>query len=262
MTRQDGERGTSQGPRGARRWLPLGVLVLGIALFFLFDLDRFLDFDELARWYGALEALRAESPVLAVLIGAAIYAGATAISVPAGWLLTVAMGLVFGWAMGTAIVVLSATLGACVLFLAARTALADFFRRRAAPWLNTLAEGFRIDAASYLLSLRLMPVVPFSLLNVVPAILGVKFSIFFWTTLFGIIPGSIAYAFAGEGLRSVVAERGEACAAGMPPCGEPLRAGDLVTPQVLIALFLLAIVSLVPVVLKRLRPHKRPITRP
>jgi uncharacterized membrane protein YdjX (TVP38/TMEM64 family) len=262
MMQEDDQTGTETARRGLRRWLPLGVLLLAVLVFFLLDLDRFLDFDELARWYGDLEGLRAESPVLAVLIAAAIYAGATAISVPAAWLLTVAMGLVFGWAMGAAIVVLSATLGASVLFLAAKTALADFFRRRAGPWLNTLAQGFRGDAASYLLSLRLMPVVPFSLLNVVPAILGVKFSIFFWTTLVGIIPGAIAYAFAGAGLRSVVAERAEACALDMPPCGEPLRAGDLVTPQVLIALFLLALVSLVPVVLKRLRPHKKPITRP
>jgi uncharacterized membrane protein YdjX (TVP38/TMEM64 family) len=262
MMRARGEVARDAGRSGTGRWLPLGVLLGAIALFFLLDFDRFLDFDELARWYWVLEAVRAQTPVLAVLAAAAIYAGATAICVPAGWLLTVAMGLIFGWATGAAIVVLSATLGACVLFLAARTALAGFFRRRAGPALNALIEGFRNDAGSYLLSLRLAPVVPFWLLNVVPAILGVRFSTFLWTTLIGIIPGTIAYAFAGEGLRSVVAERAEACAAAMPPCGEPLRAGDLVTPQMLIALLLLALVSLVPVVLKRLRPHNRSITRP
>jgi uncharacterized membrane protein YdjX (TVP38/TMEM64 family) len=117
-----------------------------------------------------------------------------------------------------------------------------------------MAEGFRSDAVSYMLFLRLAPVFPFILVNVVPAILGVPFVTYLWTTFVGIIPGVLAYTFAGEGLRSIVHDRAAACAANVPPCGTPLTAGDLLTPQIGIAFALLAMVSLIPIVVKRFMP--------
>lgn len=116
-----------------------------------------------------------------------------------------------------------------------------------------MGKGFREDATSYMLFLRLAPVFPFTLINVVPAILGVRLSTFAWTTFVGIIPGVTAYAFAGEGLRSIVSERAAACAIDQPPCGTALSPADLVTKEILIAFALLGVVSLLPVVLKRLR---------
>ncbi|HEY8596264.1 MAG TPA: VTT domain-containing protein [Devosiaceae bacterium] len=237
----------------ARRLAPLAILVAAIALYFATGLDRLVSFDEIARQYGAMTDAVARQPVLAAGVAVAIYVVATAISIPAAWLFTVAMGLVFGWAVGTLLSVIGATIGASLLFLAARYALADFFRARAGNWLNRLAEGFREDAVSYLLFLRLVPAVPFTLLNVVPAILGVPFAIFFWTTLVGIVPGGLAFAFAGEGLRSIVSDRAAACAANVAPCGDPLRASDLLTPQILIAFLLLGVVSLLPLALRYLR---------
>jgi uncharacterized membrane protein YdjX (TVP38/TMEM64 family) len=194
--------------------------------------------------------------VYAALIATLIYAGATAVSFPAAWLLTVAFGLVFGWITASLIVVVGATAGAAILFWVARHGLADFFRHRAGNVMNKMAAGFREDATSYMLFLRLAPVFPFTLVNVVPAILNVSFSTFLWTTFVGIIPGVIAYSYAGEGLRSIVGERAAACAADIAPCGEALSPGDLVTREILIAFILLGIVSLIPVVLRRLRASK------
>ena len=245
--------GRSAATRAARRILPLALIVLAVTIFFVTGLDRLISFDEIARRYGAMSNAVATHPLAAALAAIGLYAAATAISVPAAWLFTVAMGLVFGWALGTALAVIGATAGASVLFLAARSAFADFFRARAKGWLDALAKGFRDDAASYLLFLRLVPAVPFTLLNVVPAILGVRFSTFLWTTFVGIIPGGFAFAFAGEGLRSIVSQRAAACASNVAPCGEPLRAGDLVTREVLIAFVLLGVMSLVPVVVRRMR---------
>lgn len=236
-----------------KRGLPLAVLALLVVGFFASGLHTTISFDELARRYGALTGFVNSNLPAALLVAVGLYALAVSAAFPAAWLLTVAYGLVFGWALGAGAVVLGASVGASILFFVAGSLLADFFRARAGDRLNAMAEGFRADAANYMLFLRLAPVFPFLLVNVVPAILGVPFRTFLWTTAIGIIPGSIAYAYAGEGLRSIIGERAEACAANVAPCGEPLTPGDIVTPQILIAFFLLAVVSLLPVVLKRLR---------
>lgn len=257
MSETGGVNGTKNAPNHAlRRFLPLGVLIVAIVLFFVSGLHQRFSFDQIAIHYGMLSTFVADQPILSALGVVVIYAAATAASFPAAWLLTVATGLVFGWATGAVLVIFGATIGACILYSAARFALADFFRQKAGGILNKMAGGFRDNATSYMLFLRLAPIFPFTLVNVVPAILGVPFVTFAWTTFVGIIPGVTAYVFAGEGLRSIVAERAEACAANIAPCGEALTPGDLVTPQILIAFALLGIVSLIPVVLKRFRRAK------
>jgi uncharacterized membrane protein YdjX (TVP38/TMEM64 family) len=253
MTQIAQKRTPTGGNARLKRLAPLGVLIAVIVLVFASGLNRQITFDNIAIQYGALERLVAGHALIAPLAAIAIYALATAVSLPAGSLLTVTAGLVFGWILASIVVVIGATIGACLLFMAAATGLAGFFRERAGDRLNAMAEGFRKDATSYMLFLRLTPIFPFWLVNAVPAILGVRFLTFAWTTFVGIIPGTIAFAFAGEGLRSIVATRAEACAQGIDPCGTPLGAGDLVTPQILIALSLLGLVSLLPVLLKRLR---------
>jgi len=235
-----------------KRVLPLAAIALAVGLFFATGANKLLSFDQIALNYSALRDLVAANPVISILGLIGIYALATALSFPAAWLLTVAAGLVFGWVQGTLYVVIGATLGAATLYLICRYALADFFEKKAGPFLTRMAEGFKRDAVSYMLFLRLAPVLPFTVVNVVPAILGVPFITFVWTTFVGIIPGVIAYSFAGEGLRSIVDERAAACAANTAPCGEPLGAGDLVTTEMLVAFVLLAAVSLLPIVLKRL----------
>ncbi len=239
-----------------KRWLPLLLLVSAFALFFALGLHERLTLDELALRYGELDRFLQDNYPAAVLISIAAYILVTAASLPVATLLSVAIGLLFGWAAGAAIIVVGATLGAAVIFLVARSLFHDFFARKAGRFLQTMAEGFRKDAVSYMLFLRLAAVFPFSVVNVVPAILGVRFSTYFWTTAIGIIPGTIAYAFAGEGLRSIIHERASACARNVPPCGTPFGAADIVTPQMLIAFVLLALVSLLPVILRRLRRRR------
>lgn len=233
-----------------QKFLPLVVLAGLVAAIFATGIHENLSFDVIALRYSEFVSYVDSRPLVSVLIAASIYAAATALSIPAAWLLTVTIGLVFGWALGAATAVIGATIGASILFFVTRVALADFFRARAGNVLNSMAAGFRDDSVSYMLFLRLAPIFPFTLVNVVPAILGVPFRIFFFTTAVGIIPGTIAYAYAGEGLRSIVVERAEACAANVAPCGEALSPGDLVTPQILIAFVLLGAVSLMPVVIK------------
>ena len=146
-------------PRASSTWrrlLPLAVIVGLVILFFALGLKDHLGIDALARRYAEIEGWRASHPIGSAALAILLYAGVTAIALPAGALLTVAIGVVFGWALGASIVVIGATIGAIILFLAARTALEPFFRARAGKFLTRFADGFRSDAASYLLFLRLV----------------------------------------------------------------------------------------------------------
>ena len=154
-------------------------------------------------------------------------------------------GFLFGSVLGTAWIVIGATAGAVGIFLAARTALGDALKAKAGPWLAKLEAGFRENALSYLLVLRLVPLFPFFVVNLVPAFLGVGLRVFTLGTAIGIIPGAFVFASVGAGLGSVFDMGGEVTAA---------RA---LTPEVITALVGLAVLSLVPVVYKKSRARRQ-----
>ena len=133
-----------------------------------------------------------------------LYIVAVALSLPGAAFLTVAGGFLFGLAVGASAAVVGATVGATIIFLVARTALGEPLLRRAGPRAEQLAKGFREDAFSYLLFLRLVPAFPFFLVNLVPAFAGVRLRPFLAATALGIIPAALVYAFAGTGLDSVI----------------------------------------------------------
>jgi uncharacterized membrane protein YdjX (TVP38/TMEM64 family) len=136
---------------------------------------------------------------------------------------------------------MSATTGAVGVFLIARTALGDVLRRRLTGGaLERMAEGFRKNAFSYLLVLRLVPLFPFFVVNLAPAFLGVGLRTFLAATLLGIIPGAFVFASVGVGLGEVF------------EMGESFSAAGLLTPKVIIALVGLAILSLAPIAYKRM----------
>ena len=235
-----------------KRWFPLALLLGFLGAFFLSGLHERLTLDELALRYTDLNVFIHENYLAATIVSIGLYMLITASSIPIALLLSVSIGMMFGWAFGTFIIVVGATLGAGILYFIARSLARDFFTRRAGKFLNVMAEGFRKNAVSYMLFLRLAAIFPFSVVNVVPAVLGVSFPVYFWTTALGIIPGTLAYAYAGEGLRSIIAERAQACANNVAPCGTPLSASDIITKEMLIAFILLSLVSLLPVVLQKL----------
>ena len=148
------------------------------------------------------------SPSIAVACGAGLCrwstSAAVALSLPGGLILTATGGLLFGWLVGGLAAVVGATIGATILFLIARTALGEALSERAGAWLAKLREGFKEDALSYLLFLRLVPAFPFWFVNIAPAILGVPLRTYVIGTFFGIIPATFAFASAGAGLDSVI----------------------------------------------------------
>lgn len=222
-----------------KRFLPLAILVLGLGAFFASGLHRHVSFEAISQHNQVLQEFVRNNLLQAVLLYGLIYAVATAFSLPVGLILTVTGGWLFGTTLATAGVVVGATLGACALFLAARSAFADLLRDRASGWVDKFKQGFQEGAFSYMLTLRLVPLFPFWLVNLVPAFLGVKFSVYALATLIGVIPGTFVFASVGNGAAAVLNQG-----------GVPDLAGIL-TPDVVIPLVGLAVLSLIPVVYRR-----------
>lgn len=244
-----------------RRLLPLiGIVAAAVAVYLTVGRGM-ISLESLVQHRAAIDAFVTEHQVLAVLAYIGLYTVAVALSLPGATFLTVAGGFLFGLALGASAAVIGATIGATVIFLVARTALGEPLLRRAGPRALKLAENFREDAFSYLLFLRLVPAFPFFLVNLVPAFAGVGLLPFVTATAIGIIPGGVAYAFAGTGLDSIIAAQKssyDACmAAGGADCQLTFDATAILTPELIGALLALALLALVPVVVKRLRARTR-----
>ena len=188
----------------------------------------------------------AEAQVQAALAFTVLYAVVVALSVPGGAFLTVTGGFLFGLGLGTVYSVIGAMIGATGVFLACRTALGDALRRRAGPFLRRMEAGFCENALSYLLVLRLVPIFPFWLVNLVPAFLGVSLRNFVAGTIMGIIPGTFVFTSVGSGLGAVLDM-------GMTP-----DLSILFKPDVIVPILGLAALALVPVFYKRWRALRRP----
>jgi uncharacterized membrane protein YdjX (TVP38/TMEM64 family) len=223
-----------------RRLLPLGVLAAAWIAFMLAGGYRYLNFAALAENRDWLCHLVQHWGFLAAFVYIAIYGVLIALSVPGAAVLTIAGGFLFGTWIGAVCAVIGATLGATALFLAARAGLGGL-AQRAGRFVGRLEAGFRADAFNYLLALRLVPIFPFWLVNLVPALVGVSLPNFVLATLLGIIPGSVVYASLGDGLGSVVEEPDLAI---------------VFKPRVLFPIVGLALLALIPVGYKRWRDKR------
>jgi uncharacterized membrane protein YdjX (TVP38/TMEM64 family) len=220
-----------------------------------------ISLEALVRHRMVIDAFITEHRVLAVLAYIGLYTIAVALSVPGAAFLTVSGGFLFGVVAGGSAAVIGATMGATLIFLVARSALGEPLLRRAGPRAVKLAHGFRDDAFSYLLFLRLVPVFPFFLVNLVPAFAGVRLAPFVAATALGVIPAAFVYAFAGTGLDSVITAQNtiySVCvSAGRSDCAMNFDAKDILTPQLIGALVALGLLALVPVAVNRLRVRSR-----
>jgi uncharacterized membrane protein YdjX (TVP38/TMEM64 family) len=168
-----------------------------------------------------------------------------AFSLPGGAVMTITGGFLFGWLGGGLIVIVGATVGATALFLIARTAIGGFLEAKAGPFLLKMEDGFRQNALSYLLVLRLIPIFPFWLVNLVPAFLGVSTTTYITATFFGIIPGTFVYASVGNGLGALF------------DAGDDPDLGIIFEPQFLAPLLGLAVLAIIPVVYKKCQSRRK-----
>jgi uncharacterized membrane protein YdjX (TVP38/TMEM64 family) len=242
--RRDPGSGASPRARWCRR-LPLAVILLGLALFFAFGGHRYVNFETLRQHRETLQDWVAAHTALAMLVFFLAYVVVVAFSLPGAALMTMLGGFLFGTWLAGGLVVIAATLGATLVFLAARTAVGDLLRARAGPGLARLEAGFRENAMSYLLVLRLVPLFPFFLVNLAPAFFGVPLPTYVIATLLGIVPGTFVYASVGNGLGTVFAAGGEP------------NFAIIYEPAVLLPLLALAAFACIPVVYKRIAARRR-----
>ena len=226
------------------RMLPLAVIAAGFFAFFAFGMDAYMSFEALRDRREELLEWKAQNHGLAVFYFIGVYVLATAFSVPGAVWLTIAGGFLFGAVEATFVVVIGATLGALAVFLAARYAIGDYLHAKAGPAMRRMEEGFRENAMSYLLVLRLVPLFPFWLVNLVPAFLAVPIRTFIIGTFFGIMPGSFVFAGVGNGLGTVID------GGGMPDLG------IIFESEILVPIIGLAVLALIPVAYKTLKARK------
>jgi uncharacterized membrane protein YdjX (TVP38/TMEM64 family) len=239
----------------------LAVIVLAVAFAITMGWHRQLSLEALVRHRATLAAMVADHEVAALAGFIGFYAVAAGCSLPGVVFLTIGGGAVFGGLMGGFAAVTGATLGATAVFLIAKTALGGIVARWMGPLATRFAGGFREDAFHYLLFMRLVPVFPFWIVNLLPALCGVRLGTYVIATAIGIIPATLAFAFFGAGLDSVLAAQVShyrAClAAGQANCQLEFDVTMVLTPQLLVGLLALGIAALIPVAVKRLRPCGR-----
>lgn len=221
-----------------RVWIGLAILAVVLAVRFTGVADL-LSLDTLARHRATLTGWVGANPWLSALAYVGVYTAAAAFAVPGAVVLTLAGGFLFGAVLGTALTVLGATLGATLLFLLAGRVFGADALRRLGPRAEALAKGIQANAWSYLLVLRLVPLFPFFLVNLVPAFAGVRLPVFVITTALGIIPGTAVFSLSGAGLGRV-----------LDAGGTPSLSGIL-TPEILAALCGLAALALLAIPLRK-----------
>ncbi|GIL02103.1 MAG: TVP38/TMEM64 family protein [Alphaproteobacteria bacterium] len=247
------QRGDAPSRLRAGRILPLAAVVLVLAIAWRAGWLDLVSLSSLIRHRAALADQVAAHPVMSYVAYFLVYAGLVAVSFPGASLLTVTSGFLFGGIAGGSVSVAAASAGAVAIFLLARGSLGDLLQARAGPFVARMVDGFNRNAFNYLLFLRLTPVFPFWVVNIVPALLNMRLLPYAAATAIGIIPATFAYAHVGAGLDSIIAAQERAA----PGCAEAgtcaVDPSALVTPQVVVAMGGLAVLAVLPVLIGRWR---------
>jgi len=238
--------------KNLKKWAPLLVIISGFALAYFMGWFQYLNPQLLVEKSDDLQSLVANN-FLVVFIGfIALYAVLTVFMLPAS-ILTVASGFLFGIYAGAPAVVIGATIGACGLFGAAKTSLQSTLKGIAGPFISKMEAEYNESPFAYLFTLRLIPVFPFAVANIAPALLGAKFRDYLITTAIGIIPGTVAYSLIGHGLRETLSD----------PSVDPqnVNVGDLMSAtfiNMLPAFGMLVVVALIPILYKKFFKKTKP----
>jgi uncharacterized membrane protein YdjX (TVP38/TMEM64 family) len=248
-------------PSATRRFVPLAAIVLVAGVVLAMGWHRQLSFETLERHHALVHSFINQNKPTAIAAYIALYVTVVTLSIPGSLFLTLAGGMLFGAVVGGMSAAVGGTIGAICIFLIAKSACGEQLIRRAGPRAAKLADGFRADAFNYLLFLRLVPLFPFWLVNLVPAVAGVRLKTFVAATAIGILPATFVFAFLGASLESVVAAElaeFQAClAAGRQDCRLDFDPHAGATLKLLTALVLLGLLALIPVIAKRIRARSR-----
>ncbi|MEM6652824.1 MAG: VTT domain-containing protein [Pseudomonadota bacterium] len=233
---------TKQRPIWIKLW-PVYLIAAVMIGAWQYGVFQYLSLETLREQQEVLQGFVANNLALAVAIFVLVYAAATLFMIPGALWITIAGGFLFGLIGGSLATIAGATLGASMLFFAAKTSIGSALRERAGPFMAKMEAGFNENPFSYMFALRLLPVVPFPVANIAPALLGAKYREYVITTAIGIIPGVVAYTWVGSGL-------GATFAAGEDPNLA------IIARNMLPALAALGVVALIPVIYKKITGRK------
>ena len=211
----------------------LVLIGAGVAAFYFFDMQQYLSFESLKANRERLNVVYHENPIIFMSGFIGIYFLIVALSLPGATVLTLTAGAIFGSVLGTFLVNAGATLGATVAFLGARFIFRDWVENKFTDKLVFINNGISDNPISYLLFLRLVPLFPFFLVNLVLGVTQVRLSIYFLSTMIGIMPGSFVYANAGSNLARIN------------------TISDIASPEIFGAFILLGIFALIPAFYRR-----------
>ncbi len=228
-TEKSEEKNTGKQQSGIGKWVLFGTVIVSITLFFIFDLGRYFTLDALKDNKDALRRFTETNYVLTAALFVLIYCVQTALSLPGATILTLAGGFLFGTFTGGFFVNIGATSGAALAFLASRYLFKETVERKFGTKLSSMQEGFANNAFNYLLTLRLIPLFPFFLVNLASGLTRIKPSTYISATAIGILPGSLVYSNAGKQLGTINSLK------------------DIASPGVMGAFVLLGLLSMVPV---------------
>ncbi len=192
----------------SRKLLLIGAIVLLVGAFFTFDLGRYLSLDFFKSQQAAIETYRAAQPALTAGIFFAIYVAVTGLSLPGAAIMTLAAGAIFGLLWGTVIVSFASTLGATLAFLAARFVMRDGVQSQFGDKLKAINAGVEKEGGFYLFTLRLVPIFPFFVINLVMGLTPIRTGTFYWVSQIGMLAGTLVYVNAGTQLAQIDSLRG------------------------------------------------------
>ena len=203
------------------------LVIAAIALYFGMGLDQYLTLDTLKESRGKFAAMLAQSPVLVPFVSFVLYIVVVALSLPGATIMGLAMGALFGLWYGTLLVSFASSIGATLAFLISRYLLRDYIQHRFGDKLKAINAGMAKDGALYLFMLRLMPIFPFFLINLLMGLTQIRTRTFYWVSQLGMLAGTMVYVNAGTQLARI----------------ESLS--DILSPQVLLSFALLGVFPLI-----------------
>ena len=223
-----------------KKYIPLIIIICVLGLAWYFRLQDFLSFEQLRSHKEELDAFIKAHLIVAICAYILLYSLIVAASLPVAAFMSITAGILFAQMVGTMVAVISGTLGSTVFFLSTRLASKDLLKKKVGPALQKIQEGLEKDSFSYLLSLRLIPIFPFFLVNIAAAVLQLPLRTFVFATLLGIMPGAFVYVSIGVALSESLEHA-------------QFSTKILLDPTILIALTGLGILALLPIIYRRLK---------
>ena len=224
-----------------KKFIPIVILIILIGVAYFMGLGKYVTYDNLKAHHTTLKIFVGAHPFLTPLIFIGFYIVMAALSLPGGAFLSLFGGFLFPQPFSTIYVVIGATIGAALIFLAARSALGEILYKKTGTVFSKMEKGFKENAISYLFFLRFAPLFPFWIVNLAAAFFRVGFWTYLWTTFIGIAPGSFVFTQAGTGLSSIF------------ETGQEFSLATVFNMQIRIALIALGIFALIPILVKKFR---------